>query len=83
MAAEAARYTEAMTMLESCPVPREQLMAEKADIYQQLAEVNRRIRAERKKLALCQDIQDRLPKMARTIEKLEKKEVIHDEHRRR
>lgn len=43
MEAEAARYTEAMTMLESCPVPREQLMAEKADIYQQLAEVNRRI----------------------------------------
>ena len=83
MEAEAARYEEAVTMLESCPVPREQLMAEKAAIYQQLAEVNRRIRTERKKLALCQDIQDRLPKMEQTIEKLESKEEIHDEHRRR
>ena len=83
MEAEAARYMEAAAALESCPIPRERLAAEKAEIYQQVAEINRRIREERKKLALCQEIQDRLPRMEQSIEKLERKEVIHDEHRRR
>ena len=83
MEAEAARYMEAVAMLESCPIPREQLAAEKMEVYQQVAEINRRIRTERKKLALCQEIQNRLPRMEQSIERLEKKEVIHDEHRRR
>ena len=83
MEAEAARYMEAVATLESCPIPREQLTAEKAEIYQQVAEINRRIREERKKLALCQEIQDRLPRMKQSIEKLEHREVIHNEHRRR
>ena len=61
----------------------ERMIAEKAEIYQQVAEINRRIRAERKKLALCQEIQDRLPRMEQSIEKLEHREVIHNEHRRR
>lgn len=83
MEAEAAKYTEAVAALESCGIPRERLAAEKAEIYQQLAEINRSIRMERKKLALCQEIQNRLPRMEHTIEKIESKEVTHDEHRRR
>ena len=60
------------------------MTAEKAEIYEQLAEINRQIRAERKKLALCREIQSRLPQMEKDIEKIEMKdEVIRDDDRRR
>ena len=80
---EAARYTEASVLLDKCGVPRERLTAEKAETYQQLAEVNRSIRAERRKLAMCKEVMERVPNMKRSIENLESKEVSHDEHRRR
>lgn len=84
MEAEFARYMEAVAVLEGCGIPRERLTAEKAEIYEQVAEVNRQIRAERKKLALCRDILDRLPQMEQDIKKIEMKdEVIHDDSRRR
>ena len=84
METEFARYMEAVAVLEGCGVPRERLTAEKAEIYEQVAEVNRQIRVERKKLALCRDILDRLPQMEHDIQKIETKdEVIHDDSRRR
>ncbi len=85
MEAEFARYMEAVAVLEGCTIPRERLTAEKAEIYEQVAEVNRQIRAERKKLALCRDILDRLPQMEHDINKIEEhtKEVERDERRRR
>lgn len=84
METEFARYREAVAVLEGCSIPRERLTAEKAEIYEQVAEVNRQIRAERKKLALCRDILDRLPQMEQNIQKIEAKdEVIHDDSRRR
>ncbi len=59
-------------------------MAEKAELYGQLAELNRKIREERKKLALCREICSRLPRMEREIQKIElKDEVIRDDSRRR
>lgn len=63
MEEEFARYMDAVDTLERCPIPRERLAAEKEDIYRQLAEVNRKIRAERKKLTLCREIQENLPRM--------------------
>ena len=83
MEEEAAHFEEAVTTLETCGIPREQLTAEKAELYAQLAEINRTIRAERKKLALCQEILKRIPQMEKTIEKLERKDVVKDEHRGR
>ena len=76
---------EAVAVLEQCGIPRERLSNEKAEIYEQLAQVNRDIRAERKKLALCQEIQSRLPQMEQNINKIEEhtKEVERDERRRR
>ena len=58
METEFSRYMEAVAVLEKCGIPRDRLMTEKAEIYEQLAEINRQIRAERKKLALCREIQD-------------------------
>ena len=81
---EFARYMDAVSVLEQCPIPRERLIAEKADVYRQLAELNRQIRAERKKLALCREIQESLPRMEQEIQKIETKdEVIHNDRRRR
>ena len=85
MEAEYTRYMEAVAVLEQCGIPRERLKNEKAEIYEQLAQVNRDIRTERKKLALCQEIQSRLPQMEQNINKIEEhmKEVERDERRRR
>ena len=85
MEVEYTRYMEAVAVLEQCGIPRERLLNEKAEIYEQLAQVNRDIRAERKKLALCQEIQSRLPQMEQNIKKIEEhtKEVERDERRRR
>ena len=84
MEAEFAKYMEAVTVLERCGIPKDRLMTEKAEIYEQLAETNRQIRAERKKLALCREIQSRLPQIEKENEKIETKdEVIRDDDRRR
>ena len=83
MEAEFTKYMEAVAVLEKCGIPRDRLMTEKAEIYEQLAETNRQIRAERKKLALCREIQSRLPQIEKEIEKIETKEVIRDDDRRR
>ena len=81
---ELARYMDAVDTLERCPIPREQLMMEKKDVYRQMAEINRHIRTERKKLALCREIQEILPRMEQDIQKIETKdEVIRDDDRRR
>lgn len=85
MEMEFARYMDAVATLKKCGIPRDSLMKEKTEIYERLAEVNRQIRAERKKLALCREIQNRLPQMQQDINQLEEhsKEVDRDEHRGR
>ena len=74
METEFFRYMEAAAVLEQCGISRERLTAEKAELYEQLAQVNREIRAARKKLALCMKIQDRLPQMEKSIENIESRE---------
>lgn len=85
MEAEFAQYLEAVAVIERSGIPRGQLMSEKAAVYQQLAELNRQIRQERKNLALCREIMDWIPQMEKTIQSADelKKEVERDEHRRR
>ena len=85
METEFTQSLEAVSTLEQCGIPREQLISEKAQVYQQLAELNRQIRQERKKLALCREILDRIPQIETELQKTEarEKEVRSDEHRRR
>lgn len=84
METEFSRYMEAVAVLEQCGIPRERIEAEKGELYEQLAQVNRDIRAARKKLALCREIQGQLPQMERTIEKIESRErEQHNGHRGR
>ena len=82
---EFARYMEAVETLERSNIPKETLAEEKAELYEQLSEINRQIRAERKKLAMCREITGEMPKMEQEIQHIERnrEEVNHDEHRRR
>ena len=52
-----ARYMDAVSALEQCGIHREQLMAEKAELYRQLADVNREIRRARKEISMCDTIE--------------------------
>ena len=76
-------WTAAASPVSGCGIPRERLAAEKAELYRQLAELNRSIRTERRKLVLCKEVMEKVPNMKRSIENLETKEVLHNEHRRR
>lgn len=63
-----ARYMDAVSTLEKCGIPKEQLMAEKAELYRQLADVNREIRQARKEISLCETIEKNRPQMERDID---------------
>ena len=85
MEAEFEKYMEAVKQLEKCGISAERLTEEKADIYEQLASLNREIRAERRKLKLCQEIRQQIPAMEQDIQNTDEhqKEVQEHEHRRR
>lgn len=85
MEAEFEQYMAATALLERSGIPRERLITEKAEVYEQLAELNREIRAERQKLKLCREIQKQVPVMEQDIQRTEEhqKEVQEHERRRR
>ena len=66
-------------------VSKEQLMAEKAELYRQLADINQEIRRARKEISLCETIERNRPQMERDIQVAEAKakEVERDAYRRR
>ena len=78
METEFSRYMEAAAVLEQCGISQERLAAEKAELYEQLAQLNHEIQAARKRLELCREIQNQLPRMEQTIEKIESRE--HEKH---
>ena len=82
---EFARYMESVETLEKCGISKDALEEEKAELYEQLSEINRQIRAERKKLEMCREITGEMPKMEQEIQHIEtnREEVNHDERRRR
>ena len=85
MEMEFEKYMEAVKRLEKCGISAERLTEEKAEIYEQLASLNREIRAERRKLKLCQEIRKQIPAMEQDIQNTDEhqKEVQDHEHRRR
>ena len=85
MEAEFEKYMEAVKQLEKCGISAERLTEEKAEIYEQLASLNRELRAERRKLKLCQEIRKQIPAMEQDIQNTDEhqKEVQEHEHRRR
>ena len=74
MESEYAQYAEAKAVLDACGISRQALTEEKADIYEQLAQLNKQIRAERQKIKLCREIADSAAVMQRDVDMQEKKE---------
>ena len=83
MEAEFERYMKAVALLEDSGIPRERLMEEKVEVYEQLAELNREIRSERRKLALCREIRRQVSAMEEDIRKTEEQRKEAREHERR
>ena len=72
MESEYAQYAEAKAALDACGVSRQALTEEKADIYEQLAQLNKQIRVERQKIKLCREIADSAAVMQRDVTAQEK-----------
>ena len=87
MEAEYEQYAEAKATLDACGISRQALTEEKADIYEQLAQLNKQIRAERQKIKLCREIADSVAVMQRDVTAQEKslheKETEHSFTNRR
>ena len=87
MESEYAQYAEAKAVLDACGISRQALTEEKADIYEQLAQLNKQIRAERQKIKLCREIADSAAVMQRDVAAQEKslheKETEHSFTNRR
>ena len=83
--AEYAQYMNAVKLLDSCGISREELAAEKAECYEKLADLNREIRQLRKQIAMCQAILEDVPKIEKNIQKTgpQKQEVKEHEYEQR
>ena len=66
-----AEYDDAKEVLDTCGIPREALLAEKSDLYEQLAQVNQQIRQERWKLKQCRAISETAIIMQKDIDRVE------------
>ena len=66
-----AEYDDAKEVLDTCGIPREVLLAEKSDLYEQLAQVNQQIWQERWKLKQCKEISETAAVMQKDIDRVE------------
>ena len=66
-----AEYDDAKEVLDTCGIPREVLLAEKSDLYEQLAQVNQQIWQERWKLKQCKEISETAAIMQKDIDRVE------------
>ena len=73
MESEYAQYAEAKAVLDACGISRQALTKEKADIYEQLAQLNKQIRTERQKIKLCREIADSAAVMQQDVDMQEKR----------
>ena len=80
METEYAQYAEAKAVLDACGFSRQTLTEEKADIYEQLAQINKQIRAERQKIKLCREIAEATAKMQQDIERSDEKTTPERQH---
>ncbi len=83
METEYAQYMAAVSLLDQCGIPREQLLQEKTELYSKLADLNREIRQIRKQIKMCDEIQRETGTIERQLQKLEpeRKERQHQQIR--
>lgn len=80
MESEYAQYAEAKATLDACGISRQALTEEKADIYEQLAQLNKQIRTKRQKIKLCREIAEATVKMQQDIERSDEKTTPERQH---
>ena len=73
METEYAGYAAAVAVLETCGISKKRLAREKAELYEEIAAVNRKIREQRKTLAMCAEIQGKTPEIAENLQEIEPK----------
>ncbi len=66
-----AEYDDAKEVVNTCGILREALLSEKADLYEQLAQVNQQIRQERWKLKQCKEISETAAIMQKDVDRVE------------
>ena len=74
MEAECSRYADAVAVLETCGIPKENLAREKAELYEEIAAVNREIRERRKKLDMCAEILSKTQEIEANLQRIEPKQ---------
>lgn len=81
---EFAQYMNAVAVLDKAGIPVEQLIKEKAEAYEKIADINRDIRTEKRNIALCEEITGVVPNMEKDIRSTEtkNKEVERCDRRR-
>lgn len=79
------KYQYAVDLLNHCGISRKLLAQQKAEIYTQVADLNREIRQVRKDIAMCQAIQNERPKIEKQLQHTdpERNEVKANEHQQR
>lgn len=85
MEAEYRKYQQAVDLLNHCGISRKVLAQQKAEIYTQVADLNREIRQVRKDLAMCQKIREEVTNIQKQLhpQNIEKSEVKEHEHQQR
>lgn len=74
------RFLAAETLLRECGIPREKLAREKAEIYTQLADLNRAIRQKRRQLKLIGEISKETPIIQKELQSIEKPTKVEVKH---
>ena len=80
---EFSRYMSAVKVLEESEMSRGTISDMKAEIYTQLADLNREIRQHRKNIKMCEEILAGVPRMEQQIKYIEQKEVTRNESKQR
>jgi hypothetical protein len=79
---EFARYMDAVKTLDECGIPKETLSEEKAQVYGEIAEINKEIRKLKNDLNVIKEIREVTPSMEKDIhhtENIKTKEVTRDD----
>ena len=75
------RHIEAVKLLDDCGISRVELIEEKAEIYEKLANLNREIRQCRKDLKMCVEITGEAPKLERRLQRMQYPQQAREQER--
>ena len=64
---EFARYMDAEAILDQSGIPRDDIIKEKSETYQAIADINRKIRELRSGISMCKEIKNSIPQMEKDI----------------